>query len=1652
MKKILSSIIYISCLLAGADVFAFTSLYSSVTVAGTFNGYNTTNNPMALVSNNVWRSSIALGGVTNPAFLFVTNGGFGTTWKVTNQPVQPFPVSGVAITGGSGSDITLTGVFSGKLVFQLDSATRAYWVDYEEGPWTSRYDYVNLAGTFNGYETFSTNMIMLSNGVWQSYVVFPTTVTNPAFLFATKNFTNSWKESDQSVFTLPLSGTAEFNTGNDISIAGAVKGTLRFQFNERTGAYRVEDVTPLNQAEEPWINEFHYDNASTDSNEFIEVAGPAGITLTNYQIVLYNSSSLALGAMYSTTNLSGTITNQMNGFGALAFFYPRDGLQNGPNDGMALVKNGTQVVHFVSYEGVVVAGDGPAAGMTSTDVGVSENGNGPWNYSIQMRGTGAVGTAFTWAGPTNNSPGSINASQVTTAGPPPSLLLFSNLVHKPASPGTNDLVYVEVDASPYSGASNIFLTTFYRVGTNSLFYPLAMSQTGTHYRTFRPIPVQSSGNLIQYYVFASFAGKGTNSPAYYPVGAPGVVRSYGVSITPGGSVWINEFDPYGGLWADGDNWEFIELAGVAGSDISGWLVRLYDESVQLYSTYVLPAGSILPNDTNGFGFFLMGNPIGLPWADFAMTNMHVSGMLDEGGGIELVNEFGSVQQSVWYGALSAPQGFNDSYFVDDEFSPASATMVGTGGRLNDFSWSGTASPSPGAINDSQVLVGGNTNPLAPVIYCPSSIYYSCLSSPVPTVNVASVTATGLCAGGSVTVTHAGDVTNSGTGCAGSPKIITRTYRAVSACGTTSTCSQLIVYEDSSGPSVTLIGGTQELVNAGFESGTVAGWTTFGEFSNQVSGAVVFPYQGFGHGQIQDPAPAFAADATGNGNDGRIIGAPRRGVAATNATAYSFDGSRDRIEIPYSDMINNSTTFSFSVWVRPDPGTGTLRAVVGQVTNLGYNLYQSTNNTWRFTTGLGTNVNELAGPLASTTAWSHIVCTYSNSLKLLYVNGAPVATTTVNYAANTQAVTRIGAGSSGTSTGLFFFKGAIDDVQLYNTALGLADVTNLYRGGLGQRTGVNVQAHLKLDEAAYATNTVAGLYQALPASSGQTWSVSAYLQSAGGTPIREGNRAAIELQYLSNTTVVQSVTSQPVTVTTASNVYFRFTASAQATQAVTSARALLRYQRFSDAAGILYFDQFGLTRFAFDPGSNCTYALPDLRVNVTASDACSVVSTSQSPSVGASLPVGEHNVTISAVDQCGQTGSVTIRVAVVDSAAPVLSVSNITVTCDTMINATSGITVVDCSPVTVLTLSEIVSGGNGCSGSTARLTTRVLQAVDDAGYTTYATQLISQVRTAAPSISVSQTGSLLNAGFELGSLTNWSLFGSVQIATNTPRTGVRSARLAGQNSIGTNYNGFYQNQPARGGQHWRAAGWILSPFAEPLSGGNYALVKLEYLNANQQLLSALETPLFTTNSGIGAHTLLSVQGVAPEGTAWARLTVLLVQADLAGGAVYVDDLSLSQTVLTSVGGVAALPSMVNLAVSSNTCSEPLISQVPIAGSAVSSGWTNISLVALDDCGRSSTTRVALLVMDDAVESLVPPAPSNVVIAAVSMGGTNVVVRSLGNSAWSVVPEYATNLLAPVWLPISNSVNAFNGGTNITSFDYPVTNTSQGVIIRVWQRYP
>ena len=129
-----------------------------------------------------------------------------------------------------------------------------------------------------------------------------------------------------------------------------------------------------------FINEIHYDDATSsgDTGERIEVVATAGETLSAYRIYLYHGSTPSAAVTYDNDLVpAGSLVSCGAQVRIATVSYASNGIQNGPNDGIALVNGAGQVVQFISYEGVITASNGPAAGRTSVNLPVSETGSDP---------------------------------------------------------------------------------------------------------------------------------------------------------------------------------------------------------------------------------------------------------------------------------------------------------------------------------------------------------------------------------------------------------------------------------------------------------------------------------------------------------------------------------------------------------------------------------------------------------------------------------------------------------------------------------------------------------------------------------------------------------------------------------------------------------------------------------------------------------------------------------------------------------------------------------------------------------------------------------------------------------------------------------------------------------------------------------------------------------------------------------------------------------------------------------------------------------------------------------------------------------------------------------------------------------------------------
>ncbi|RLD49227.1 MAG: hypothetical protein DRI88_00930 [Bacteroidetes bacterium] len=165
------------------------------------------------------------------------------------------------------------------------------------------------------------------------------------------------------------------------------------------------------RAQNIWTNEFHYDNVSTDENEFIEVVleDAGSYSLSDFAVTLYNGNN---GESYDTKTLDQFTMGDVEGDFTIYYYdYPSNGIQNGESDGIALSYQDVLIAgQFISYEGTLTAIGGPADGETSVDIGVSESGVES-DQSLQLSGTGDQYAAFTWQEPALNTKGQLNNNQ-----------------------------------------------------------------------------------------------------------------------------------------------------------------------------------------------------------------------------------------------------------------------------------------------------------------------------------------------------------------------------------------------------------------------------------------------------------------------------------------------------------------------------------------------------------------------------------------------------------------------------------------------------------------------------------------------------------------------------------------------------------------------------------------------------------------------------------------------------------------------------------------------------------------------------------------------------------------------------------------------------------------------------------------------------------------------------------------------------------------------------------------------------------------------------------------------------------------------------------------------------------------------------------------
>jgi len=202
----------------------------------------------------------------------------------------------------------------------------------------------------------------------------------------------------------------------------------------------------------------------------------------------------------------------------------------------------------------------------------------------------------------------------------------------------------------------------------------------------------------------------------------------------------------------------------------------------------------------------------------------------------------------------------------------------------------------------------------------------------------------------------------------------------------------------------------------------------------------------GHWKLDDGNGATVADASGNGHKGTLMNKPVW-TSGWLGGGLSLDGTNDYVHIPNSGTLSPQK-LTISLWAKPSSfananGNSPLASVgLDEWSDGYYGLAVDTAGKPVAMLNIGDgkeNAFSLKGPALTVGQWSHLTMTYDNATLKLYVDGVAAGQASINRVRTTSPAPLV-LGRRGDAA--HYFKGVLDDVQLYSQVLSAGDITGL----------------------------------------------------------------------------------------------------------------------------------------------------------------------------------------------------------------------------------------------------------------------------------------------------------------------------------------------------------------------------------------------------------------------------------------------------------------------------------------------------------------------------------------------------------------------------------------------------------------------------------
>ncbi len=199
--------------------------------------------------------------------------------------------------------------------------------------------------------------------------------------------------------------------------------------------------------------------------------------------------------------------------------------------------------------------------------------------------------------------------------------------------------------------------------------------------------------------------------------------------------------------------------------------------------------------------------------------------------------------------------------------------------------------------------------------------------------------------------------------------------------------------------------------------------------------------------FQEGTGTTAYDTSGNSLNATWSGTGTHWTQGKVGTASLFNGSNDYLDAGTNPTFNQSTAVTLEAWIRSD-GTQNWTSVLGKGFETTANYSFEANSNWiRLTTGNGSSYLGVVNYYPNVGQWYHYAGVFqsvgSSSTGTLYVNGVNQGTGNFNSWPLTASTANFGVGRAG---GSGYFKGAIDQVRIYNYARTPAQIAWDYNRG------------------------------------------------------------------------------------------------------------------------------------------------------------------------------------------------------------------------------------------------------------------------------------------------------------------------------------------------------------------------------------------------------------------------------------------------------------------------------------------------------------------------------------------------------------------------------------------------------------------------------